>query len=85
MLIYYYGFVGLATLKVQNMLDDYGESPKDLYPSRHKGLPAHKQDTDTFYKYVIFKLMDSSAPAQLYHLFISLKLLYYICSPWELG
>ncbi|KAF6025081.1 hypothetical protein EB796_016608 [Bugula neritina] len=30
-------------MKVLNMLDEYGESPTDLYPSRHKGFPAHKQ------------------------------------------
>ena len=34
---------GLSTLKVQNMLDDYGESTTDRYPSRRAGLPLHKQ------------------------------------------
>ena len=33
--------VGLPTQKVLNLLDEYGESPSDLYPSKYRGLPAH--------------------------------------------
>ncbi|XP_045192778.2 uncharacterized protein LOC123549036 isoform X5 [Mercenaria mercenaria] len=34
----------LPTLKVCNMLDDYGEDKRDLFPSRYGGKPAHDRN-----------------------------------------
>lgn len=31
----------LPTLKVCNMLDDYGDDPRDLYPAKFAGKPQH--------------------------------------------
>ena len=33
----------LPTLKVYNMLGDYGESNKDLYPAKYGGKPQHER------------------------------------------
>lgn len=41
------GFVGmivdLPTLKVCNMLEDYGDDPRDLYPMKFAGKPQHER------------------------------------------
>ena len=35
----------LPTVKVYNMLEEYGDDTRDLYPSKHMGKAAHHRKT----------------------------------------
>ena len=37
----------LPTVKVFNMLDEYGEDPADKFPTKYSGRPRHQQRSHT--------------------------------------